>query len=126
VYFFRKSEVNNIIHILNRTLQLLPRRINILWHELIDRVYGAEYDPGRTFNDYAKMHDGILYKNQSVLFDKTQEQINRLKNSEIVEIEQKIRKVKEKLENLINDSASDRFFGPMDDPYIWLYEDELP
>jgi hypothetical protein len=34
--------------------------------------------------------------------------------------------VKRRLENLLYDVTNKRFFGPKEDPYIWLYEDELP
>jgi hypothetical protein len=127
VYLFRKCEVVRVIGVLNRTLNLLNRRMIInLLKELIESMYGEEYEPGRTFNDYARMHDGIVYKNMSVLFGKTQKQINRLLPQEFEEISRKLAVVKDKLENLLNDTTRGRFFGPRDDPYIWLYDYELP
>ncbi|MCU0288025.1 MAG: hypothetical protein MUF15_16730, partial [Acidobacteria bacterium] len=127
VYLFRKSEINKIKYDLDTTLALLkPRKLNALWKELVERVYGEEYDPQRTLNEYAHMNDGITYKELSILFDKTQDQINSLTYNEFGQIEEKILKVKTRLEDIINDKSNERLFGPADDPYVWLYEDELP
>ena len=126
-YLFRKSEINKIIYDLATTLELLkPLKVNALWKELTERVYGEEYDPKRTFNEYAQMNDGITYKELSTLFDKTQDQINNLDYKEFEKIAEKIAAVKERLEDILIDQASERLFGPFDDPYVWLYEDELP
>jgi hypothetical protein len=127
VYLFRKSEINKIKYDLDTTLELLkPRKVNALWKELTERVYGEEYDPKRTINEYAQMNDGITYKELSILFDKTQEQLNNMDFSEFDQIEEKIIEVKARLEDILNDEASERLFGPKDDPYVWLYENELP
>ena len=80
----------------------------------------------RPRNRYAQMNDGITYKELSILFGKTQDQIDNLDSSEFDEIEKKIRVVRARLEDIINDQSGERFFGPSDDPYIWLYEEELP
>ena len=71
------------------------------------------------------MNDGFTYKELSILFDKTQEQIDNLDTSAFDEIEEKITAVRVRLAYIINESG-ERFFGPADDPYIWLYEEELP
>ena len=127
VYLFRKSEISQIIRDLNRTLEMLkPRKINSLWKDLIERTYGEEYDHTRTFNHYAQMHDGITYKELSFLFGKTQQQLSRISFNEFDEIEQKLISVKARLGNLMYDISSGRFFGSPDDPYIWLYEEEMP
>jgi hypothetical protein len=127
VYMLRKSEIGKIIRDLDRTLEMLkPRKVKSLWKDLIDRVYGEEYDPKRTFNEYAQMHDGITYKELSVLFGKTQEQLSRVDFHDFEKIEEKIIVVKARLEELYNDKTSSRLFGPEDDPYVWLYEEELP
>lgn len=126
VYLFRRSEIDKIREDLETTLELLkPREINILCKKLVEWVYLEEYDPGKTFNEYAKLNDGITYKGLSVLFDKTQAQIDKLDPGEFDKIEEKITAVRARLEAIINDQ-SDRFFGPSDDPYIWLFEEELP
>ena len=97
-----------------------------LWHDLIGALYGEQYLPGKTFNDYVKMHNGIIYKNLSVLFGKTQEQISRMGYKDFEIIENVLVDVKSRLTNLISDKHNDRFFGDLNDPYIWLYEDEIP
>jgi len=127
VYLFRKSEIDKIKKDLETILELLkPRKINTLCKDLVGWVYLEEYDPGRTFNEYAQMNDAITYKELAILFDKTQEQIDNLDPSQFDEIEEKIRKVRARLEDILNDQSGERFFGPADDPYIWLYEEELP
>jgi len=127
VYLLSKSEVGGIIEVLDRTVRRLKTKmVKNLWMHLIEGVYGEDYEPARTFNDYLKMRDGITYKNLSVLFDKTEEQIDRLQSQELEEIYLKVWNVMEKLKNLFRDKQSERFFGPLDDPYIWLYEDEMP
>lgn len=127
LYLFRRDEAVRIIVVLNSTLNLLkPASVAYLWEVLIKRLYGEDYASGRTFNDYAKMHDGITYQNLSLLFDRTQEQILRMQLYEFEEIERKLLRVRERLKDLLNDTTSRRFFGPKDDPYIWLFEDELP
>jgi hypothetical protein len=72
------------------------------------------------------MNDGITYKELAILFDKTQDRIDKLDSGQFGEIEEKIRVVRARLEDIINDRSGERFFGPADDPYIWLYEEELP
>jgi serine/threonine protein kinase len=127
VYLFRKSEIDKIKQDLETILELLkPRKINTLCKELVEWVYLEEYEPGRTFNEYAQKNDGITYEELSILFDKTQDQIDNLDSSAFDEIEKKIRVVRARLEDIINDQSGERFFGPSDDPYIWLYEEELP
>jgi len=127
VYLFRKSEIDKIKQDLETILELLkPRKINTLCKELVEWVYIEEYDPGRTFNEYAQMNDGFTYEELSILFDKTQDQIDSLDSSAFDEIEKKIRMVRARLEDIINEQSGERFFGPSDDPYIWLYEEELP
>jgi serine/threonine protein kinase len=127
VYLFRKSEINKIKQDLETILELLkPRKINTLCEEFVEWVYIEAYDPRRTFNEYAQMNDGFTYKKLSILFDKTQDQINNLDSSAFDEIEEKMTAVRARLEDIINDQSGDRFFGPSDDPYIWLYEEELP
>ena len=127
VYLFRRSEIDKIKQDLETTLELLkPRKINTLCKELVEWVYIEKYDPRRTFNEYAQMNDGITYKELAILFDKTQDRIDNLDSSQFDEIEEKIRVVRARLENIINDQSGERFFGPADDPYIWLYEEELP
>jgi hypothetical protein len=127
VYLFQKCELVKILRDLNMTIKLLdPGKVKTLWKELVESIYGEEYDPKRTFNDYAQMHDGITYKELSVLFGKTQEQLDRMEFHELDEIESKIAAVKARLENLLNDRTNPRFFGLEDDPYIWLYEEEMP
>ena len=127
VYLFRRSEINKIKQDLETILELLkPRKINTLCEELVEWVYIEEYDPRRTFNEYAQMNDGFTYKELSILFDKTQDQIYNLDSSAFDEIEEKITVVRARLEDITNDQSGDRFFGPSDDPYIWLYEEELP
>jgi serine/threonine protein kinase len=127
VYLFRRSEIDKIKQDLETTLELLkPRKINTLCKEMVEWVYIEKYDPRRTFNEYAQMNDGITYKELAILFDKTQDRIDNLDFSQFDEIEEKIRVVRARLENLINDQSGERFFGPADDPYIWLYEEELP
>jgi serine/threonine protein kinase len=127
VYLFRKSEIDKIKKDLETILELLkPREINTLCKDLVDWVYLERYDPGRTFNQYAQMNDGFTYKELSILFDKTQDRIDNLDPSAFDEIEVKIRKVRARLEDIINDQSGERFFGPADDRYIWLYEEELP
>jgi serine/threonine protein kinase len=127
VYLFRKSEIDKIKQDLETTLEVLKlRNKNTLCKDLVDWVYLEKYDPGRTFNDYAQMNDDITYKELAILFDKTQNQINKLDSSEFDEIEKKITAVMARLEDIINDQSGERFFGPSNDPYIWLYEEELP
>ena len=127
VYLVRRSEIDKIKQDLETILELLkPRKINTLCKELVEWIYVEEYDPRRTFNEYAQMNDGITYKELSILFDKTQDQIDKLDSSQFDEIERKIRVVRARLEDIINDQSGERFFGPSDDPYIWLYEEELP
>jgi serine/threonine protein kinase len=127
VYLFRKSEINKITYNLVRTLELLrPSKIEGLCKYLIERIYGDEYDPKRTINKYSQIYDGIIYKELSVLFDKTQEQIDKLDSNEIYKIVGKTYAVKARLEDILNDKAGERFFGPLEDPYVWLYEEELP
>jgi serine/threonine protein kinase len=127
VYLFRRSEIDKIKQDLETTLELLkPRKINTLCKEMVEWVYIEKYDPRRTFNEYAQMNDGITYKELAILFDKTQDRIDNLDFSQFDEIEEKIRVVRARLENIINDQSGERFFGPADDPYIWLYEEELP
>jgi hypothetical protein len=127
VYLFRRSEIDKIKQDLETTLELLkPRKINTLCKELVEWIYVEEYDPRRTFNESAQMNDGITYKELSIMFDKTQDQIDKLDSSEFDEIVEKITAVRARLEDIINDQSGERFFGPSDDPYIWLYEEELP
>ncbi|NIM15732.1 MAG: protein kinase [Candidatus Aminicenantes bacterium] len=130
VYLFRRSEIDKINQDLETVLVqelLKPRNKDTLCKVLVEWIYvGEKYDPRRTFNDYAQMNDDITYKELAILFDKTQEQIDKLDSSEFDEIEKKIRVVRARLEDIINDQAGERFFGPSDDPYIWLYEEELP
>jgi hypothetical protein len=127
VYLFRRSEIDKIKQDLETTLELLkPRKINTLCKELVEWVYLEKYDPGKTFNEYAQLNDGFTYKGLSILFDKTQDQIDKLDSSAFDEIEKKITAVRARLEDIINDQSGDRFFGPSDDPHIWLYEEELP
>ena len=127
VYLFRRSEIDKIKQDLETTLELLkPRKINTLCKELVEWIYLEEYDPRRAFNEYAQMNDGIAYKEIAILFDKTQDQIDKLDSSQFDEIEEKITAVRARLEDIINDQSNERFFGPSDDPYIWLYEEELP
>jgi hypothetical protein len=127
VYLLRRSELVNVTQVLNRTLKRLkPGMIKSLWKELIERIYGETYASGKTFNEYAKMHDGITYRNLSVLFDKTQEQISHLNPYQYEEIAKEVKKVKERLEDLINNKTSKRFFGSQDDPYVWLKKNEMP
>ncbi|MGD2089622.1 MAG: serine/threonine-protein kinase [Candidatus Aminicenantes bacterium] len=129
VYLFRKSELSKISGDLETILLevLKPRKINILCKEMVGWIYVPEkYDPERTFNDYAQLNDAFTYKELSILFDKTQDQIDNMNPSQLDEIEVKIRKVRARLGDIINDQSGARFFGPADDPYIWLYEEELP
>ncbi|MCU0288892.1 MAG: hypothetical protein MUF15_21170, partial [Acidobacteria bacterium] len=127
VYLFRKSEINKIKSDLDTTLALLkPRKVHALWKELTKRFYGEEYDYKRTINEYAKRNDGITYKELSILFDKTQQQIYDMDFRELDQIEEKILKVKARLDDLVNDKTDERVFGPSEDSYIWLYEEELP
>jgi hypothetical protein len=106
---------------------LNPRKKDTLCKELLEWFYiGDEYDPRRTFNDYAQMNDDITYKELAILFGKTQDQIDKLDSSQFDEIKKKIRMVMARLEDIINDQSGGRFFGPSYDPYIWLYEEELP
>lgn len=127
VYFFRRSELDKIKQDLETTLELLkPRKINTLCKELVEWVYLEEYDPGKTFNEYVQLNDGFTYKGLSVLFDKTQDQIDTLDSNGFDEIEEKITAIRAKLTDIINDPSGARFFGPSVDPYIWLYEEELP
>lgn len=127
VYLLRRNEIGKIIRDLDRTLEMLkPRKVKSLWKDLIERIYGEEYDPKRTFNEYAQMHDGITYKELSVLFGKTQEQLGRVDFHDFEKIEKKIIMVKARLEELYNDKSNSRLFGPEDDPYVWLYESEMP
>jgi hypothetical protein len=130
VYLFRRSEIDKIKQDLETVLVqelLKPRKKNNLCKELVEWIYvGEEYDPTRTFNEYAQMNDGITYKELAILFGKTQDQIDKLDSSQFDEIEKKIRVVMARLEEIINDQSGERFFGPSDDPYIWLYEEELP
>jgi serine/threonine protein kinase len=127
VYLFRRSEIDKIKQDLETTLELLkPRKINTLCKDLVEWVYIEKYDPGKTFNEYALMNDGITYKELAILFDKTQDRIDKLDSGQFGEIEEKIRVVRARLEDIINDRSGERFFGPADDPYIWLYEEELP
>ena len=129
VYLYRRSEIDKIKQDLETILLevMKPRKINTLCKDLVDWIYvGEKYDPGRTFNEYALMNDGITYKELAILFDKTQDQIDKLDPSEFARIEEKITAVKARLEDIMNDRSGERFFGPPDDPYIWLYEEELP
>ncbi len=127
VYLLRRSEVGKIIQALDLTYkQLKPGTVKNLWKVLVERIYGEECDPDRTYNEYARMHDGITYKNLSVLFDKTQEQISRLNSNNFEIIEREVISVKMRLENLMTDKTNERFFGSMDDPYIFLYDEEMP
>jgi hypothetical protein len=127
VYLFRRSEIDKIKKDLETTLELLkPRKINTLCKELVEWIYLEEYDLRRTFNEYAQMNDGFTYKELSILFDKTQDQIDNLDSGQFDEIEEKITAVRARLEDIINDQSGERFFGPADDPYIWIYEEELP
>lgn len=127
VYLFRKGELGQMHQVLTRTLNRLNSGVlKNLWQEMVESVYGEKYEPRKTFNDYVKMHDGITYKNLSALFNKTQEEVSRLTPREFEEIIRKISSVKIRLENLLNDEKNERYFGPFDDPYIWLNEDEMP
>ena len=129
VYLYRKSEIDKIKQDLETILLevLKKSEINTLCKDLVDWIYvGEKYDPGRTFNEYALMNDGITYKELAILFDKTQDQIDKLEPGEFDRIEEKITTVKARLEDIMNDRSGERFFGPPDDPYIWLYEEELP
>jgi serine/threonine protein kinase len=127
VYLFRRSEIDKIKKDLETTLELLKRHeINTLCKELVEWVYLEKYDPGKTFNDYAQTNDGITYIGLSILFDKTQDQVDKLDPSEFDEIEEKIKAVKARLEDIMDDQSGARFFGSSDDPYIWLHEEELP
>jgi len=127
VYLFKRSEIDKIKQDLETTLEVLkPRKINTLCKELVEWVYVEEYDPGKTFNEYALMNDGITYKKLAILFDNTQDRIDKLAPGQFDEIEAKITAVKARLENIIADQTGARFFGPTADPYIWLYEEELP
>ncbi|UCH93397.1 MAG: protein kinase, partial [Candidatus Aminicenantes bacterium] len=127
VYLFRRSEIDKINQDLETTLELLKsRKINTLCKELVEWVYLEEYAPGRTFNEYAQMNDGITYKELAILFDKTQDQIDKMDPRRFDEIEVKVTAVRARLMDIINDQSGERFFGPSDDPYIWLYEEELP
>jgi serine/threonine protein kinase len=127
VYLFRRTEIDKIKQDLETILELLKaRKLNTLCKDLVEWVYIEEYDPGRTFNDYAQMNDGFSYKELSTLFDKTQNQIDNMDPSVFDEIEKKIKVVSLRLEDIIDNQSGERFFGPSDDPYIWLYEEELP
>jgi serine/threonine protein kinase len=130
VYLFRRSEIIKIKQDLETILVqelLKPSKKNTLCKELLGWIYiGEEYDPRRTFNEYAQMNDGITYKELSILFDKTQDKIDNLDSSQFYKFEEKITAVKTRLEDIINDQSGERFFGPSDDPYIWLYEGEVP
>jgi hypothetical protein len=127
VYLFRRSEIDKINQDLETTLELLkPRKINTLCKELVEWIYVEEYDPGRTFNEYAQINDGITYKELSILFDKTQDQVDKMDSRQFDEIEEKITAIRARLEDIINDQSGERFFGPSDDPYIWLFEEEIP
>jgi hypothetical protein len=127
VYLFRKNEILGIVKNLQMALHALRRNyIHHLWKDLIRDVYGESYNPRKTFNDYAKMRDGIPYKNLSDLFDKTQQQILALTREEINRIRQRVYETQNRLNELLLDESNKRFFGPKDDPYIWLYDYELP
>jgi len=129
VYLFRKSEIDKIKENLETILLqvLKPRKIDTLCKDLVGWIYVDEkYDPGRTFNDYAQKNDDITYKELAILFDKTQDQIDKMDPSQFDEIEKKITAVIARLEGIINDQSGERFFESAYDPYIWLYEEELP
>jgi hypothetical protein len=127
VYLLRKNEIEKIKQDLETILELLkPRKINTLCKELVEWIYIEAYDPRKTFNEYVQMNDGFTYKELSILFDKTQDQINKLDPGTFDEIEANIMAVKARLENILNDQSGERFFGPSNNPYIWLYEEELP
>jgi len=127
VYLLSKSELGGIIEVLDRTIKRLKTKmVKNLWKDLIEGVYGEDFDSRRSFNEHSKMREGITYKNLSILFDKTEEQIDRLQFQEMEEIDLKVSNVVKKLKSIVNDMQNNRFFGPSDDPYIWLYEDEMP
>jgi hypothetical protein len=127
IYLFRKLEILTIVNNLQRAYRLLSKEyIHMLWKNLIMEVYGEQYEAGRSFNDYAKMRDGIRYRNLSKLFDKTQQQILSLSRDEINKILERITETKNRLNALLLEGNSSRFFGPRENQYIWLYDFELP
>jgi len=127
VYLYRKSELSGIIQVLAKTLdRLATRKIRHLWEEMAEVVYGETYENDKSFNYYLAMYDDFTFKSLDILFGKTQDQINLIRFQDFDPIEQQILAKKGILEKLIDENPGQRFFGPGDDPFIWLNEDEIP
>jgi hypothetical protein len=126
VYLFRKIDIADICRDLENVLTVLNNQDSEkLWGDFISRKYRGQYDPQKCLNDYAKLLCGITYKNLTGLFDMPLGKIVVMDYPEKRMIIGKVYNVYKKLKNLL-EYGPDRLIGLPNDPYIWLYEEELP
>jgi len=110
VYILRKGDIKAVISYLRKYLYYLQRQ---------------EYS-AIEISRVIKEIDEMVFKNLPLLFKKTREKIFQYGADNKKELINTLSDVTDKLVYWIEGKAiSGRFFGQMNDQYMWLYEDEL-